>query len=229
MDVNLENRDELIEQFQPYVHSIVHKLVKSMSLPKENIDEYISAGYLGLVEAAGRFNPDLGRPFESFAYLRIRGSVIDCIRDSSDLSAHAYNQIRAAKAAQELRVEQSTQEEGRAATPEKRERLAEIIDYLAQCGLAYRLSMADVEDSLVDEAESPEELVSHKDTAQLLFRLVHELPEKEQRIVKGYYFEDRSFAEIADEDESLSRSWVSRIHSRALESLKKKMLRELNP
>jgi DNA-directed RNA polymerase specialized sigma subunit len=54
--------------------------------------------------------------------------------------------------------------------------------------------------------------------------LVATLPEKERMIIEQHYFHDRSFVEIANNYAGLSKSWVSRLHDRALSILRAKMV-----
>jgi RNA polymerase sigma factor for flagellar operon FliA len=70
----------LVEQYVPLANKLAFQ--KKKSLPKFiDIEDLRSAAYLGLVEAANRFNPDLGVCFSTFAYPRINGAIIDYLRD----------------------------------------------------------------------------------------------------------------------------------------------------
>lgn len=221
------NRDELIAEYQQYVHSIARKLIRSMGLPSDVFDEFVSAGYLGLVEAASRFDPNGGRAFKSFAFLRIRGAIIDHIRDNSQLPPRTYRKLRALEAAQEERerLEESLQN----STSRPEERLAHSLEFLARGALAFRLSMQDVEDEVAaaQTVDSPEAQVLEQEFGDELRALVETLPEKERLVVEEYYFNDKPFTQIADEYEGMSKSWVSRLHSRALALLKERYLEQL--
>lgn len=71
---------QLVEQYVPLANKMAFQRKKS--LPRHiDIEEIRSAAYLGLVEAANRFNPDLGICFSTFAYPRINGAIIDYLRD----------------------------------------------------------------------------------------------------------------------------------------------------
>src|SRR5437764_11345802 len=77
-------RDRLILDHLPLVRHAIGRLVGRLpaGVDAENLE---SAGVLGLVEAATRFDADRGVKFETFAYLRIRGAVVDELRRSSCL------------------------------------------------------------------------------------------------------------------------------------------------
>ncbi len=219
--IQSRDRNQLIEQYRDYVHYIVGKMVTTLGLPVDYADEFISAGYLGLVEAARRFDFDAGTDFSSFAYLRIRGAVIDNIRKNSDLSGKQYRYARAVQGAQELRVEE--QASGEFSSSEDAEgALAQLLDFAAKGAIAFRLSVADVESevSLREPTSDPEALFLAGEDSSVFRELVETLPEKERLIIEEYYFNDKSFAEIVDEHQEFSKSWVSRLHARALEQLK---------
>jgi ABC-type nitrate/sulfonate/bicarbonate transport system ATPase subunit len=99
-----------------------------MGLPQRHRDDFISAGLLGLVEAAGRFDAGRGSDFRAFAFLRIRGAVIDHIRASCEISGYAYQVLKALESAQELRTQ--SLEERRAVAKEALSRvgLVEAMD-----------------------------------------------------------------------------------------------------
>lgn len=71
---------QLVEQYVPLANKLAFQ--KKKSLPRFiDIEDLRSAAYLGLVEAANRFNPDMGVCFSTFAYPRINGAIIDYLRD----------------------------------------------------------------------------------------------------------------------------------------------------
>lgn len=216
-------RDALIEEYQRYVHSLVGKFIHAMGLPIDLQDEYISAGYLGLVEAAERYNPESGVDFRNYAYLRIRGAVIDSIRSSTNLSGKAYRMMKALEAANHIRA----QEVESSGQHSKEENLAKVLEFASKGALAYRLSLVDAEEevsTLSAEYGDPEQELVQKQEQQKFSNLVATLPEKERLIISEYYFKGKSFSEIAQSYEGMSKSWVSRLHTRALDLLKERYL-----
>ncbi len=69
------NRDTRVLRHLPLVRYVVRRL-RPTSSPLE-VDDLVSAGTIGLIEAADRYDPKRGVPFASFAYFRIRGAVIE--------------------------------------------------------------------------------------------------------------------------------------------------------
>ncbi|TWT43029.1 RNA polymerase sigma factor FliA [Thalassoglobus neptunius] len=79
-----ENRDQLVLSHLTYVKKIIGRM--RSEFPDEiDIENLESAGILGLVEAASRFNSDLGVQFTTFAYQRIRGAILDELRRNCPL------------------------------------------------------------------------------------------------------------------------------------------------
>ena len=214
--------DQLILAYQGYVIKIVGQLIRMMNLPLRYADEFISAGYVGLVEAANRFDPSSGASFSNYAMLRIRGAIIDSIRRSSEVSGNAYKVARALRGAHDIReLEKDKSFCGKSSD----ERLSKILDFVAKGALTFRLSMEEAEaeiSELSDSSSRPDIRFEYREKLDILKKVISELPRKERAIIKGYYFEGKSFAQIADEDCSLSRSWVSRIHARAVTLLKER-------
>lgn len=226
-------RDNLIIEHQRYVHSVVSKMIRSMNLPNALRDEFISAGYLGLVEAAERYDSNSKAEFKNFAYLRIRGSVIDCVRRMSHISGQAYKYSKAMQAANELREEVLQFSNDSAVSESKitatRHKLAHILDFVAKGILAFKLSMCEVEsevENVLDEQLNPEEEYVARENFKEISDLVETLPEKERLIIREHYFNGKSFQEIVDENEGMSKSWVSRLHTRAIEKIKNNMVNE---
>ena len=213
-------RNQLITEYQDYVQRVVGTMVQSMGLPSQLFSEFVSAGYLGLVEAASRFDFGIGKDFKTFAFLRIRGAVIDSIRECADTSGKAYQHVKALQAAHQLR-EESGEIDG-LAQGKRTETLAEVFDFASKGVLAFRLSIGDAEQEVADEIGSsptPEQVLSRKQKFKRLRAAIATLPAKERLLIEDFYFKDRSFAEIANGMEGISKSWISRLHSKALAKL----------
>ncbi len=226
-EIRHERRDALILEYQEYVHYVVGYLIQSMGLPAQFFDDFVSAGYLGLVEAAQRFDFDSGRPFKNFAFLRIRGAIIDSIRECSELTGKAYRYARALRAAEELRQELTCDIDSQSLSDSNNSqgRLASVLDYAAKSIMAFRLTLGECENKISTRdayGENPEVLLGQKQHEREFRSLVATLPQKERLVIEEYYFNDKSFAEIAEEHAGLSKSWISRLHARALQRLQER-------
>lgn len=221
-------RDGLIEDYREYVASLVMRLMRIMQLPYEHRDELTAAGYLGLVEAAERYDFSVGTDFKCYAFLRIRGAVIDCIRKYSQVSGAGYRYVKALQGAHELQVEATERDRNPTQTAlNTRTQLEQMLEYAGRSAFAFRLSMTDAEAELQDksvEQENVEHHITRREDHARLRQLVAKLPAKERFIIEQHYFCGRSFTDIATESCELSKSWISRLHSRALRLLKESYL-----
>ncbi len=213
-------RNALILEYQDYVQALAAKLVGRLGLSAEKYEDCLSAGYMGLIEAAARYEPGGGAQFKSFAYWRIRGAIIDDLRQNSSLSPAAYRYLRALNAYDDARYQQQA-DSGKEIT--ESDRLARTLEFASQGALAYRLSIYNSADciEIADESLDPEQRTLERERRELFRSVLHQLPDKERIIIEQYYFEEKSFVQIAQENEGFSKSWVSRLHSRALKRLNK--------
>lgn len=181
-------------------------------------DDLVAAGFLGLVEAETRFDPSRGVLFATFAHYRIRGAMIDHIRKSASLSRRAYAHMRYSSAADSVAEEVA---ELRAAAPESRADLPSTIALLEETlhkfTAAFVLACLGHDDD--HAAGDPEQTFTHREHEELVRRAVDSLPARERTLILGHYFEGRRFDDVAAEL-GVSKSWASRIHARALDSLR---------
>jgi len=221
----LAERNALVEQYHGYVDQVVSRLIRVMRLPPMLKDEFVSAGLFGLIEAAGRYKPERGQKFKTFAFLRIRGAIIDYIRTSCDLTGYAYRRLRALEMVQQLREDQL---EGRVVAQRERPSVAdEGLDHLERAAVVFRLAMQTEE----EEANAPEQEtvdlernLEKKRRGKKIRQLVATLPEKERLIIERHYFQDMKLKDVAEQFSGLSKSWVSRLHDRAIDMLREKIV-----
>jgi len=220
-----ERRDKLVEEYYGYVDVVVSRLIRSMNLPVQLKDDFVSAGLFGLIDAAGRFKPERGQNFKTFAFLRIRGAVIDYIRTACDLSGYAYRRLKALEMAQRVRENEL---EGRAIESQgRREQVDQGITYLEKAAIIFRLTAQAEEeegDAPEQDAQDPERALEKKRRCKKLREIVATLPEKERIIIEQHYFQDRKLVDVAENLAGLSKSWVSRLHDRAIELLREKIV-----
>ncbi len=223
-----ETRNSLIEQYRRFTENLVVRFIKMMNLPTELHAEFVSAGYLGLVEAEDRFDASRGVDFRSYAYLRIKSAVIDAVRQCSDFNSQAYTYRKVLQACLEVRdydlMIREVQPERELSREQK---LAQILDYAAKGALAFRLAYDESEEEVADAQEgslNPEEELEVRQGKRTIREMVDALPEKERLIIREYYFNGKTFSEMAEECDGLSKSWISRLHDRALDRLKKELV-----
>jgi len=225
----MENRrTALVERHLPLVEQVVLRV--SGSFPRfVDRSELVSAGMLGLVEAADRYDFDRGVPFAGYAVQRIRGAVLDVAR-SADWSPRSTRQLA-------RRVEDATQDLAREhrTTPtdeqvadrldigvDELRRMRERIDHGMMRALDSRqeLDRAEDHDHLVDRTvPGLEELLEDREMTGYLRAALGSLSERHRLVVVGLYFEKRSFEELA-ELLGVTPSRISQIRADALEIIR---------
>ncbi len=232
--VNKEKRDKLVMDYLPLVKYIVGKFM--IYLPTHlDQEDLIESGILGLIEAAERFKEDKGVQFKTYAFHRIRGSVLDylrlqdwvprSVREKDNLIKETHNSL-------EQKLNRSPQpEEIAEALGISCSELDKMLADINMCSMLYiedinigndgdsRISANEIiKDNKASDPLSDLELLEEK---EVLERAITELHPKEKLVITLYYYEDMLLREIA-EVMNLSESRVSQLHHRALMSIRAK-------
>ena len=192
------------------------------------LEDLASQGREALLGAARTFDPDRGIPFRRWASLRIRGAMIDSVRQSGNLPKRVYRKLRALQAAD--LVHDAANEELAAAPPQTPEAAdAKVGEQLASAAMAMALGFltmgsGDAVERARDPDRSPESRVGHAEVLTRIREAIAQLPEQERTLLTRHYFEEVSFEEVAREL-GLSKSWASRLHARGIETIAKSFRR----
>ena len=209
-------RDELVVNHLWLVRHIMGKV--SARLPSGvDVENLESAGVLGLVEAAGRFDATRGVDFKSFATLRIRGAIFDEARRNCPLPQEVMQRVsQVAKAQESLSGSVSVDELATATglSPD------EVLDALIAMPLIQVRSLEHVDHDPTGHRDgSPEAAAEREEQKQLLADAITSLPERERLVVTLYYMEDLRLKEIG-QVLNLSESRVSRLLAAAQHQLR---------
>ena len=191
------------------------------------VDDLRSFGREGLLRAARSFDESRGVPFRRWANVRVRGAMIDGVRQWGELPRRVYRELRALEAGDRL-LEAYDEEDAAspAATPEAAD--ARLTDYLA--GMATAMALGTVSTGSAPErvadggSTTPEELVADAEIGARLRTVVATLPERERALIERHYFGEETLDAVAA-SLGLSKSWGSRLHARAIESLARALAR----
>jgi RNA polymerase sigma factor for flagellar operon FliA len=194
------------------------------------LDDLRSWGREGLLVAAGRYDASREVPFRSYASFRVRGAMIDGMRRSSQLPRRTFRRLRMMEAALEYSEGAAQDLMGPPPPGETREDAQRLLDeHLASMATAMAVGLVNVaatgeegEYTAKDTGESPEELVERRELHDLLSQQLAELPHQERELVRRHYFEGERFDHVAA-DLGLSKSWASRLHTRAIGRLSKRL------
>ena len=205
---------------------IIARQVRRQLGTSHDLDDLRSAGREGLLMAARSFDESRGVPFRRWANLRIRGAVIDAVRQSGALPRRVHARLRAIEAGD--RVQDALIEEDGTASKatDADQRLGNYLAGIATAmaiGLLAPSTGPDPED-IRDVGETAEEQLAQHQLMALIRKAVEERPEAERHLLVRHYFDGITFDEAAKEL-GLSKSWASRIHARAIEALAKDLKR----
>ncbi|HZL25069.1 MAG TPA: FliA/WhiG family RNA polymerase sigma factor [Acidobacteriaceae bacterium] len=224
-----QQRDRLLVEHLPTVRFIARKIHGRLPQHVE-LDDLISAGVVGLIDAFSKFDHGKQVQFKSYAQFRIRGAILDSLR-SLDWSPR---ELRRKGRAVEEAIRTVTQVLGRAPGDDEiaREMKLKLSDYQGLLGDLKGLEIGSLhmersEDSGAEEiayvAGSPEEdplfICMKGEIKQLLADAIDELPEKERLVLTLYYFEELTMKEIGI-TLGVVESRVSQIHSSAVVRLR---------
>lgn len=226
------DRDALIRQYSPLVRRLAHHMMAKLP-PSVQVDDLIQVGLIGLSEALTRFEATQGVQFETFATQRIRGAMIDELRESDWMSRgsrKSQKEIEGALHRLEHRLGRSPSESEIAS--ELGMSLADYQNLLSKVQgtqLVYLedMSGSEGEDSfldrhMVDNEADPMQLLRDQRLRQSLVEAIKTLPEREQYIMSMYYEQDMNLKEIAAVL-GVTESRVCQLHSQSIARLRAKM------
>jgi RNA polymerase sigma factor for flagellar operon FliA len=218
-----DDRDALIEQHRPYVRALALEIIRSLP-PNVELDELIACGYLGLVEAAERYDPRYGASFQTFAYYRIRGAIYDGLRKMGPLSRTEYSRQRFAANANDIVQSVVDDEYGRAnVSLNVDDEIASVKGLIDDLLPVFLLSLDDDNPPLVvDETPNAEAMLEKNDLIAYTRGLISQLQDDDRFVIEQVYFKNRPLVEIAQELK-VSKSWGSRLHARAIRNLRRLM------
>jgi len=215
-------RDRLVEQHLSLVNAIAAKLKRTLGRAIE-FEDLVAYGTKGLLEAAERFDPTQGASFSTFAYYRVRGSMLDGLRTMGWYSRADYARYRAEERANEYLQNQSEREtagkEAGAGKPDagtELESIAQILGGVAAIHITSLEAAATVAD---DRLPPPDADIARVQDKARVREAISKLPEKERALMQMYYFGDKNLEE-AGAALGLSKSWACRLHARAVDLLR---------
>lgn len=226
-----EIRDQLIIEYAPLVKLVAGRLSMYLGYNVE-YEDLCSYGIFGLIDAIDKFDAMKEVKFETYASLRIRGSMLDQIRKMDWIP----RTIRQRQKQIDAVMKEIEATKGRPATDEEIAQglgisVDEYTDMQSQMKITGVVSLnefmetgAEVpsEQTTQYRFETPEEALDKAELKQKLVEALQLLTEKEQKVITLYYYEELTLKEIANILE-VSESRVSQLHTKALAKMKTKM------
>ena len=224
-------REQLIIEYS----SLVNVVAGRMSMHLGHLVEYddlVGYGIFGLIDAIDKFELTKGVKFETYASLRIRGSILDQIR-KMDWIPRTLRQ-------KQKKLENVMKElEGSNGRPASNQELAEkmgisveeLEDLINQTQIANLVSLDEyleqgsevkIESGNTVRFEQPETIVERQELKKMLAEAIDSLTENEQKVIALYYFEELTLKEISKILE-VSESRVSQLHTKALKKMRNRL------
>ena len=228
-DVGSSNLEEVVDRYAPLVKRIAHHLLLRMPASVQ-VDDLIQSGMIGLLEAAKKYDVSKGASFETYAGIRIRGSMLDEVRKGDWAPRSVHRKSR--KVAEAIKaIESRTGKDAK--DPEIAKELnIDLNAYFAilQDASGSRLfSFDDVmegDDSAIELAvgdlPGPCDGLQRDTFKANLANAISGLPDREKLVLALYYDEELNLKEIG-EVIGVSESRVSQIHSQAAIRLKARL------
>jgi RNA polymerase sigma factor for flagellar operon FliA len=235
MRVDEDNHKQLVVQLLPLVKRMALQIRERLPLHVE-IADLMSTGALGLVDAVHKFDARQHVKLESYARHRIRGAILDGLRDLDSASRDMRKKNKKAATAYHcLEVELGrppTNSEMAEALGVSLEKWYRTVRELQAVGLEWfrpmgSVGMKDVrqpsEETLVaDNRDDQFELCYHRERREIFHRALVRLPERQRQIVLLYYGRELTMKEIGRKL-GIDESRVSQLHSAALIRLRSRV------
>jgi len=222
--------EKLVIEFIPLVHRIVQQVTSYLHPPLTR-EDLVSAGTVGLIKAAQNYDPSKKTEFKTYAYIRVRGAVIDELRAWAFTPSIIKKQFDLAQQIVREYVEENNTEpsDNKLAdmldmTPDKMYRMFEA------ARARHFLSIHGIDDNMPALGKSlmcqrtydPKDWAEKEELSEKLAEAIEQLPEKQKQIILLYYHSEMTMKDTADVLE-ITESRVSQLHAAALFKLSMKL------
>jgi RNA polymerase sigma factor for flagellar operon FliA len=223
------DRNELILEFMPLVKYLAHRVAVKLP-PHIDVGDLTNYGIIGLVDAIEKFDPSRNIKFKTYAELRIRGSIIDGLRDLDWVP----RSIRKKRKELEKAYQSLEQKHGRPALDEEvatvlgldMDKLHHLVDQVKGVALGGFKDLSGnnpddkfeenligyIPDTTVDD---PFHVFQKSELKSILAGAIEQLPQKERLVISLYYFEELTMKEIGMVL-NITESRVSQLHTKAV-------------
>ena len=227
------NREDVLRQYVPLVRRLAHHMIAKLP-PSIEVDDLIQVGMIGLSEALNRFESAQGVMFETFATQRIRGAMLDELRECDWMSRgsrKSQKDIEQAVHRLEHRLGRSPAESEIA-----KELKMSLADYQSLLGKVRGTQLVYIEDMIghdddeshfldrhvSDKDADPEQMLGDQRMREALVEAIKGLPDREQLIMSMYYEQDMNLKEIAAVM-NVTESRICQLHSQSIARLRAKL------
>ena len=228
IEITTENREEVIKQYSPMIKYVANRI--AMRLPPHiEVDDLISVGVLGLIDAITKYDPTRGAKFKTYAEFRVRGAILDELR-SMDWVPRSVRQKASNidSVVQKLQSKLGRPPEDEEVAGEMGISLDQFFDTLNETKSMPVLSLEGLgiaketgeQQSLLDclagkGDTDPQTQIRLNELKEIIAQAIDTLPEKARLMITLYYYEELTMKEIGAVLD-VTESRVSQIHSKAV-------------
>ena len=228
IEITTENREEVIKQYSPMIKYVANRI--AMRLPPHiEVDDLISVGVLGLIDAITKYDPTRGAKFKTYAEFRVRGAILDELR-SMDWVPRSVRQKASNidSVVQKLQSTLGRPPEDEEVAGEMGISLDQFFDTLNETKSMPVLSLEGLgiaketreQQSLLDclagkGDTDPETQIRLNELKEIIAQAIDTLPEKARLMISLYFYEQLTMKEIGVVLD-VTESRVSQIHSKAV-------------
>ena len=229
--IDTVDKEQFVEKFTPLVKRIAHHMMARLPASVQ-VDDLIQAGMIGLLDAIKRYEGSHGRQFESYAAQRIRGSILDELREADWLPRGVRKKMRQI----EMAVRVLEQRMGR--TPSEQELANELEIPLTE----YQETLQDARggqlmfyedfqktddepffDRLCSDSQNdPLDILMDDRLRKTLIKAIDDLPTREKMVMGMHYEKEMNLREIG-EVLGVSESRVCQLHTQAVTRLRSRL------
>lgn len=217
----MTKQDELVTSCDKLVQSLARKYAGSHGAC--SLEDLAGEGYVGLLQAAQKFQPGRGIRFSTFAAPRIRGAMLDLLRRESPLSRPMATHVAKLKAEQDalwVRLgREPTQAELARRLPLSIKKANEVLGFRALRVISLDMQTDELGADVADSSASPEDLAVRNCVTRELTTYLARLQPQDREIIERIYWWHQKHIEVAVAL-GISASRVSQRRARALQRLR---------
>lgn len=229
------DKEQLVQRFMPLVKRIAYHLIARLPASVQ-FDDLVQNGMIGLLDAMDRFQEGFGAQFETYATQRVRGAMLDGLRENDWLPRSLRRELRRIEGA----INQLEHAHGRAPSE------SELAENLGLTLAEYQKTLQDarghqlvyfddfagdgdedfLERHFTDNDADPANILEDRNVKDMLVKSISQLPEREKMMMALYYEQELNLREIG-EIMGVTESRVCQLHSQAIARLRSQVLGEL--
>lgn len=225
-------KEQLIVEYIPLVKIVAGRMYNFYG-SKIDFEDLIGYGVLGLIDSIEKFDLSKNIKFETYAQIRIKGTIIDNIRKLDWIPRSLRKKSKDVQNAMlELENKLGHSPTNKELAKHMNMSINEIEDLLSDISTFNVISLEDTLKGkneggiyVKSKEDGPEDIIEKKEVKEILVKAIEHLPDKEQLVISLYYYDELTYKEIGH-ILGLSESRISQIHSKSILEIKNFLFKE---